>query len=149
MTPNEIVSLIIEDGVIPKGQVLNWMQEKDLEIRGAVYELTAKAWDRIQPEPTMKEQCSFMQQYLLDCIRENHKDTEWSHSGFEAAWELASWFKHLNKMPGTEGVLMTAARELTTMYRSGDNDLKNRIATGTLEHIFEVNSTLSHCRKWQ
>jgi hypothetical protein len=149
MTPNEIISLIGEDGIIAKEQVLAWMQEKDLELRGAVYELTSKAWNRIQPEPTMEEQCNFMLQYLLDCIRENNHETEWSHTGFEAAWELASWFKHLNKLPEAEGVIINAAQKLTAMYRAGDDDLKNRIATGALEHIFEVKKLRKYFDEWR
>jgi len=149
MTPNAIIDLIDMDTVIPKEDVLTWMQEKDFEIRGAIYELTSKAWNRIQPELTMEEQCSFMLHYLVDCIRDNHQDTEWSHSGFEAAWEFASWLKHLNKIPGTEGILATAARELTAMYRAGDDDLRNRIATGALEHIFEVKNLRKYFDEWQ
>jgi len=149
MTPTEIINLISKDGIILKEQALAWMQEQDLEIRGAVYELTSKAWNRIQPEPSMEEQCNFMLQYLLDCIRENNQDTEWSHTGFEAAWELASWFKHLNKMPAAEGVITTAAQRLTAMYRTGDDNLKNRIATGTLEHIFEIKQLRKYFDEWK
>ncbi len=149
MTPIEIINLIGQDGIIPKEQVLAWMQETDLEVRGAVYELTSKEWNRIQPEPTMEEQCNFMLQYLLDCVYENNKETERSHTGFEAAWELASWFKHLNKMPEAEGFIITAAKKLTAMYRAGDDELKNRIATGTLEHIFEVKNLRKFFDEWQ
>ena len=148
MTPTEIINLIGEHGIIPKEHVLAWMQEKDLEVRGAVYELTSKAWDRIQPVPTMEEQCNFMLQYLLDCICENNQETEWSHTGFEAAWELASWLKHLNTMPESERVIVTAADKLTAMYRAGGDDLKNRIATGTLEHVFEVKQLRKYFDEW-
>jgi hypothetical protein len=149
MTPTEIIKLIGADEIIPKDRVLAWMQEKDIEILGAVYELTAKAWNRIQPELTMEEQCNFMLGYLLGCIRNNIQDGEWCHSGFEAAWEFASWFKHLSTMPGAESNLVTAVRELTSLYRDGDSDLRNRIGTGVLEHVFEVKRLRQYFQEWQ
>jgi hypothetical protein len=36
MTPDEITKLIDTDEIIPRDLVLSWMQEKDLEVRGAV-----------------------------------------------------------------------------------------------------------------
>lgn len=149
MTPEEIIKLIKTDEVIQKDRVLGWMQEKDVEVRGAVYELTSKAWNRILPEITMKEQCSFMLHYLIDCIRDNYQDTEWSLSGLEAAWQFASWLKHLNKTPEAEAIIATAARELTAMYRTGDAELKDRIGTGALEHIFEVENLRKFFQEWQ
>lgn len=149
MTPDEIIKLIETDEIISKDKVLGWMRETDIEVRGAIYELTSKAWNRIQPEITMYEQCNFMLQYLIDCIHDNQKDTEWSHTGFEAAWEFASWLKHLNKIPEAEDIIVTAVRELTAMYRAGDAELKNRIGTGVLEHVFEVKSLLQFFKEWQ
>jgi hypothetical protein len=149
MTPDKIIALIKADILIPKAHVIKWMRESDIEVRGAVYELTSKAWNRIQPELSMDEQCRFMLQYLMDCLRDNNPETEWSHTGFEAAWELASWFKHLAKITGTEAVLTTAVAELTALYRTGDAEIKNRIGTGVLEHIFEVKSLRGYFKEWE
>jgi len=52
MTPDEIIKLIETDEIISKDKVLGWMLETDIEVRGAIYELTSKAWNRIQPEIT-------------------------------------------------------------------------------------------------
>lgn len=148
MTPREIIKLIKTAEIIPKEMVLSLMQEKDLEVRGAIYTLTDKAWYQIQPEITMEEQCNFMLRYLIDCIVQNNLDAIWSHSRFDAALELGAWLKHLIKKPEAENFIIAAARELTTMYRTGDDELKYRIGTSVLERIFEVESLRKYFKEW-
>ncbi|WP_281184531.1 hypothetical protein [Trichlorobacter lovleyi] len=149
MTPDKITKLIDTDEIIPRDLILSWMQEKDLEIRGAVYTLTSKAWYRIQPELTKEEQCYFMLHYLLDCIREDNQEPEWSHTGFDAAYEFERWLKHLGKNPEAEDIIVAAARELTATYRAGGEKLKERIVTGALEHVFEARSLRRFFAEWR
>lgn len=115
-----------------------------------MYLLTSKAWYRIQPELTKEEPCYFMLKYLIDCMREDHEDSEFIHSGFEAADEFARWLKHLGrKNLEAEDIIIAAARELTATYRAGDEKLKERIVTGALEHIFEARNLRCFFAEWQ
>ena len=113
------------------------MADSDLETRAIIYELTNKAWSRISPEPSMDEQCAFMSEYLLACIKVNQSDQEYIHSGYEAAWELAAWLKHLGTLEGTEKVIARVVRDLEKLYRLSDAKTRNRIETGAVEHILE------------
>ena len=95
--------------------MLAWMSEHDLETRAAVYQLTDEAWSRISPELSMEQQCSFMPDYLLDCIVANVQEQEPVHSGFEAAWEFSAWLKHLHNMPNTDKIIARAVRARETL----------------------------------
>lgn len=144
-----VLSAIEATGSIPKDQVLAWMADADLETRGALYVLTDKAWSRIQPPLTMGEQCSFMAAYLLDCLETNPQSGNWTHSGFEAAWELASWLKHLDDTSGTVHVLQNVAQEIERIYRRADRETKDRIMAGLLDHAFEQKTVRRFFAHWQ
>lgn len=112
--------------------------EDDLDVWSAVYEALSRSYDRIRPEPGMELTCSFMLKYLLRCIRENQRSSEDVHSGFEAAWDLAACLKHWSKrLPETDGILRLAEQQMREVYLSGDEQLRNRLETGTLEHALE------------
>src|SRR5713226_4791810 len=125
------------------------MQDPDLETRALVYELTDRHWSRISPELSMNEQCSFMSRYLLDCLAANRQDEEHVHSGFEAAWELASWLKHLRTLEGTEKVIERVVRDLELLYRRSDPETRNRIETGAVEHVLEDRKLRKFFSNWQ
>ena len=59
-----VIEALKGEGPISKDWILAWMDEPDIRTRGAVYELTRRAWSRITPELSMQEQCSFMADYL-------------------------------------------------------------------------------------
>lgn len=133
---------------IPKDQVLAWMTDDDLETRGAVYLLTDRAWSRIQPALTKDEQCSSMAAYLLECLETNPTSGNLVHSGYEAAWELAAWLKHLDDISGTEDVLQHVAQEIERIYRSADSKTKDRIMAGLLDHAFEQKNLRRFFAHW-
>src|SRR6185295_19734332 len=94
---------------IRKEDVLEWMHEADLLTKAAVYQLTDRAWSRIQPEISRAEQCDFMAAYLLECLAGNVQNDAYIHSGFEAAWEIAAWLKHLVSIPDAERTIAAVA----------------------------------------
>ncbi len=93
-----ILQLLDSEDEIPKDKVLEWMGSPDLEIQGLVYELTDNKWSLITPELSMNEQCSFMSNYLLTCLETDPKPSDYVFSGYQAAWEISNWFKHLSSV---------------------------------------------------
>lgn len=149
ITKEEIIKVIDSEEEISKDKILCWMGEEDLRIRGVLSVLTYEAWSRIKPELTMQEQCSFMQKYLMDCLEKNPKSGEYLLSGFEAGRELAKWVKHLNAKENTKVVLKEVACNLESLYKKTNNETRNRIITGALEHIFENKNLIKLFEKWQ
>ena len=145
----EVIAAIEGMGPIERGRLVNWMRNGDLRTRAAVYRLTEVAWERISPEPTMQEQCVFMASYLLECLRADPQDLgDCVLNGFEAAWGLASWLKHL-AAKGAVPVIADVADRLADLYRKGDSSLRGRIETGTLEHTLESPALRPFFRNWQ
>src|SRR4051812_42915976 len=102
---SQVLALIDSSDSIPREAVREWIMKGDLRTRGAVYALTASAWSRITPELQGDEQCLFMSAYLLECLLTNPEPEDYLHGGFEAAWELASWLKHLLLLGDPEGAI--------------------------------------------
>ena len=148
-TTLEVLDALQSDASIPRSVVLGWMRDPDLETRAVVYQLTDKAWARIKPELSMKDQCSFMGTYLLECLKSNREDEDYVHSGFEAAWELARWLKHLVTIEGTEKIVREVIHDLESLYRDADDKTRNRIETGAIEHIFENRALREHFARWR
>ncbi|MEX0716309.1 MAG: DMP19 family protein [Planctomycetaceae bacterium] len=115
-----------------------WMAEdEDLRIWGIAYDVLFKAYRRIHPEPGMELTCGFTVRYLLRCVRDNPMDGE-LHSGYEAAWELATRIKQwATCLPESAPVLEYAATHLRQEYLDGDDAVRKRILNGALEHALE------------
>jgi hypothetical protein len=148
-TTLEVLQALGSDGNILRSDVLRWMSDRDLETRALVYELTRNAWSRITPELSMNEQCSFMGEYLLECIAANRQNEDHIHSGFEAAWELAAWLKHLQPIKAAEPVIRKVVRDLENLYRSADEKTQNRIETGAVEHMIESRPLRKYFSHWR
>ncbi|MFZ0520416.1 MAG: hypothetical protein WAL95_05305 [Candidatus Acidiferrales bacterium] len=149
MPLDEVVAALNGEGPVRKEQVLGWMHESSLETHGAVYRLTDREWNRIQPELSMEEQCWFMTHYLIECIVTDSSDSDWILGGFEASHELAAWIKHLYVIAGTSKIISGAAAQLTTAYRRADDRTRKRIETGALEHIFEQPALRTYFAEWR
>lgn len=149
MNIEKIEKYLHSDEFISKSEVINAMESGDIEVLGAAYILTDKAWSRIKPELTMEEQCNFMKKYLLHCIAINTDSTDYVYSGFEAAWELANWIKHLQSIRGTKIIIEDVVKELTSIYKQANEETKNRIETGAIEHIFEDYRIIYYFKNWK
>ena len=124
------------------------MASPDLGTRAAVYALTEQAWARIQPPIPGAIQCGFMASYLVECIEKNPEQGEYLHGGFEAAYEYSAWLKHLLRR-NAEEFIPEAASRLETAFRRGDEDTRNRIETGALEHILESPGLRPYFAHWE
>ena len=144
----EVIAEMEGTATIPRERVLRWISEGDLRIRAAVYHLTEKAWGRIHPEMTMHQQCGFMADYLLECLKTVPGDSDAGvMGGFEAALELAAWMKHLKDMEA-KPVISDLVSRLEELFRQGDDTLRNRIETGVLEHVLESKRMRPYFQHW-
>jgi hypothetical protein len=142
------LEVLTHDGSIPQHVVLGWMESKDLRVRAEAYAVTGQAWPRIQPELKANQQCPFMAAYLLECLRLDIRDDEYIHNGFEAAWELASWIKHIVSVPDAAVHVAATVRALESLFFAGDEALRNRIHVGVLEHALESQSVRPFFASW-
>jgi len=134
----EVEAAIEGTGTISGSELSRWVRQGDLATRARVHALTATAWARIQPEPTMREQCDFMADYLLECLAENPATDGYLHNGSEAGHAIAAWLKHLAGIPEAAGVIAAVAGRLEALYRGSERVVRDRIETAALEHIFEA-----------
>src|SRR5271156_3005485 len=109
MPVTEVVDALHGIDPIPKERVLAWMREPSLETRGAVYVLSDREWSRIHPELSMEEQCTFIGNYLVECLASDPPETDWVHSGFDAGHLLAGWLQHLYGIAATKSVVANVA----------------------------------------
>ena len=146
----EIEALLRYEGDIPRERVLNWIGSKDFETWAVLYVLTDKAYCRIKPELGMVATCNFIKDYLMRCLAENPEAGDYIHSGYEAAWELAGWLKHLENLGAdTEQVIRQVASDVEGLYRRSDRDARERIINGFLEHVFERPSLRRLFDRWR
>jgi hypothetical protein len=124
-------------GIIAKSDYLRWARSRDLSTRARAYALSATAWDRIKPEPSMEEQCGAMAEYLFECLKDDPPEDDFIYSRFKAGHELSEWLKHLSSMPEAKSFITDIVRRLETLYKQSDPKIRNRIETGVLEHILE------------
>ena len=135
---------------IPHQQVIDWIGSGDLETWGVLHVLTDKAYSRIKPELGMHDTCSFIENYLVKCLIENPEASDWIHSGYEAAWDLAGWLKHLEGL-GPEAVrfIREVATRVEAAFREADSETRERIINGFLEHVFEKASLRAFFASWE
>ena len=147
---HEIVTLLRAEDEIPKERVLVWMRSGDLETRAVLYVLTDKAYWRIKPELGMNDTCRFIKHYLMRCLAQDPPAGDYVHSGYEAAWELAGWLKHLESL-GTpaEQIIREVASGVEDLFCESAPDCRDRIINGFLEHVFERPSLRRHFDGWR
>ncbi len=145
---NEIEIALAGDAPVPGADYAAWTTRGDLESRARAYALSAAGWSRIRPEPSMEAQCDFMARYLLDCIAADPPTDGFVHAGFQAAYELAAWLKHIAAVPAASAVVVDVAARLASLYRAGDAALRTRIETGALEHALESGAVRPFFESW-
>jgi hypothetical protein len=145
---DEVEAAISGSGMVRKVDYLRWASSSDLGVQARAFHLSANAWGRISPEPTMEEQCEVMADYLLGCLSGNPVPDDFIHSGFEAGYALASCLKHWSFSPRAADVIAIVAKRLEQLYRESDPQGRNRIETGALEHILETPRLRPYFEHW-
>lgn len=122
---------------IPRQLVREWIQRSaNSDDDAMLYKLTREASNRIKPPLETAETCVLIQRYLLGCIRQN-PGSGIALSRYEAAGELEAWFDHVASMEDTRDVIQGVVSEVTTLFLTGDQDVRRAIETGFLEHVLE------------
>jgi hypothetical protein len=67
----DIEAAIAGSDEVAKSDYLRWAMSPHLAVQARAFHLSATAWSRIPPEPTIDEQCAVMTDYLLACISKN------------------------------------------------------------------------------
>ena len=146
----EIMGQIQSGASVSQERVAEWIGSGDIETWGAVYELILRAHDRIEPELSLGEACGFVRRYLLKCLEEDPAPGDFVHGGYQAAWDLAAWLKHLDEMGAeAEEIQEDLAADVEALYRRGNESVRDRILSGFLEHAFERRSLRRLFAEWK
>jgi len=131
---------------IARERVREWIAgAQDVETLALLYQLTEAAWSRIHPELEMDETCLLIRNYFLRCIRENprrddgddEEDEVVPLSRYEAAGDLEAWFDHLASNEQAKAVLQDVVVAITDLFLNSDEDVRDAIEMGFLEHVLE------------
>jgi len=148
---SDINTALSSDGPISRENVLSWIYaaaDSDLSTLSKLYRLTDEGYYRIQPELGRDPTCALVQRYLLGCIRDGVTDNEEIKERYQAAESLHVWFRHLLGMEGTSAVLTRAASAITNLYLESEEDVRDAIETGFLEHALETAALRPYFEHW-
>ena len=147
---DEISEAYVSNALIPRQQVMHWIERGDLREWGLLYALTRDAHGRIVPPLDLATTGSFLLRYYLRCIIENPQPADDVHSRFEAAWELTRWLDHLwGLRPASDNVIELLIERVTASYLEGDAEIRNVIETGFLEHALERADFVPLFEQWR
>ena len=139
------------DQEVPKSRVLEWMGCPNLNVRGALYSLiTDAACARlVKPALEFDDYYAFVLDYLEQCIERN-PEGEWVESRYLAGHQLVAW---IVDFWGNEAVprskLAAIKSRLAELYKRGDEDIRDAVVNGVLEHLFENRSLAKYFRDWE
>ncbi len=122
---------------VPFGRVREWLGHDDPEVRGAAYKVLSEEPHLLDPHPAVDDFVSLALEFLDRTIGAAGGG-DWAYSGYEATWNLASWFSWLALDPSTPPPLLESIVErLGALYERLDETGRETLVNGALEHIFE------------
>lgn len=141
MNPLSSIQAAVESsGVIRRKDVLSWLQSSDLEVLGAAaYVLTCgDTYERIEPSITGEELEQFLFPIYERSLRED-PNGEFALSRYEAARELIGWFTAvpMDEALEDQSFLLHLKDWMERVYKHGNQDVRDAITCGALEHILE------------
>jgi hypothetical protein len=144
----EIDEALAGGGPIAREKVVSWIDSvSDLPTLAKLYRLTGEHYHRIQPDLGQDAECAAVQRYLLECVRQDVKENSGIEDRWQAAQTLHRWFCHLGDMEGTSLVLGEAARAITELFLQ-EEDVRDAIETGFLEHALEMETLRPYFEHW-
>jgi hypothetical protein len=146
----EEIKSFIESDCIPVRYILRWMNSSDIEVLGAVEAILMdpQLYDRIKPQPPDEVVFDFLLNYYRRCILEDPQG-EWCLSRYIAAHSLKSWFMALwAHRQVYQATIDRIKMMLADLYRHGDNEVKDAVVNGALEHLFEDPSVAKYFSDW-
>lgn len=139
-----------ESVIIPKADVIEWMENPDIEVQGAVFYLivTEAYASHIEPSLSLPDCHRFVLDYLGRCFRENPSG-KWAHSRDSAGYAFVTWFQFLWYSDEVELETMAELKEfLETLYVIGDEDLRECLAEVVLSTLFEDEQIIDFFEDW-
>jgi len=123
---------------IARDDVLRWIETAtDLTTLSKLYRVTGEHYYRIHPELGKDAECTAIQRYLLECIRQNVQGDDPIEDRWEAAETLHLWFRQLVEMGDAAEVLGRAAQAIKELFLNSGEEIRTAIEQGFLEHAFE------------
>jgi len=132
--------IMVETGPISRTEAEAWMQSDDLQILGLVVQAFVDYGDleRIEPRLDMQVVYDFLLKYYERCIREDPQ-CEWADRRYVVGDHIVPWY-HGAPETGDEPrqeFLTRVKQLLARLYLDGDEDVRDAIVCGTIEHILE------------
>lgn len=124
---------------IPKEVLLEIMKTKDLETMGAIFNIfdSEEYENLIDQYPDMEDIIGFYVTFFRRCIIENIAG-EYALNRYEAAGTLVNFYKGLKKDKRVpKRMIDTVKSMLKEVYMEGNEDIRECVINGFLEHIFE------------
>ena len=137
------------DKPIARDDAVRWIAvADDISALSKLYRLTGERYYSIKPELGRDETCSLIRRYLLECIRLNVTGRDDIQDRWQAAQTLHAWFCHLMEQDGASSILTQAEQAITDLFLGGDNDIRNAIEAGFLEHALETAALRPYFEHW-
>jgi hypothetical protein len=134
----EIDAALSSEAAISRDKVAIWIEAKaDLRTLAKIFRITGEGYYRIKPELGKELECAAVQNYLLECIRQDVKDDDDIESRYEAAATLHGWLRQLLESGDCDDIIKSVAGAITQMYLLSAEDIRDAIETGFLEHALE------------
>jgi hypothetical protein len=145
----EIEAALHSERPIAKEDVLRWIAQADsISALSKLYRLTGERYSSIKPDLGPDETSALIRRYLLECIRLNLKERDDVQDRWEAAQTLHVWFRHLLEKGDADPVLQQTAQAITELFLAEDDDVRNSIETGFLEHALETPALRPYFEHW-
>jgi hypothetical protein len=150
----EIQAALAADGTLDGDLVTRWIDEaRSWSTLRLLYELTRDRWPDIAPKLDDDKVCLVIRTFLLESIRLDPKDCDGEWSRYESARVMVAWFYHLHELPLAESNwtlkwLASAAEAVTSAYLAGNDEVRECIETGFLEHVLEVDGLHPYFAHW-
>jgi hypothetical protein len=140
---------------VPNDKIINWMQSKDIEVLGAIYDFISrkKYYKKIYPGLTAEDYNGFIMHFFKRCILEI-PSTDWKSdhfvlSRYDAGYDFVRWFKIFWNDPNVPKSIVYALKEwLENIYKDGDEEIRECIITAMLEHLFNNEEIATFFSDW-
>lgn len=134
---------------IARDDVLRWIDKAtDLPTLSKLYRVTGEHYYRIHPELGKDAECTAIQRYLLECIRQNVQGNEQIEDRWGAAETLHLWFRQLVEMADAADVLGRAAQAIRELFLNSGDEIRTAIEQGFLEHALESVAVRPFFESW-
>jgi hypothetical protein len=145
----EIAAAASSHDELSKTAVERWIElTTDLPSLAKLYKITGEGYYRIKPELGRELECKSIQNYLLECIRQDVKDDDEIESRYEAAAILHGWLRQLLEGGDCDDVIRDVASSVTQLFLNSGEDIRDAVEMGFLEHALESTGLRPYFEHW-